>query len=110
MKDQSTLWVALIAAGCFVVACVTGLSALGRDATQVLYLLSAVVPSTIASLAALRASNRAKNSADNAADISINAAEHAANAAAAQASLKSSVQQLQAQIGGRRANDAGPNL
>lgn len=102
-KDQQTLVVVLVAAGCFVVACVTGLSALGRDATQVLYLLSAVVPATVGSIVAARNSRAAKDSANNAVD-------HAVDTSVAQSKLSAEVSQLRAQIGNRRTDDTGPNV
>lgn len=112
MKDSQTLIIAMVAAGCFVIACVTGLVALGRDATQVMYLVGTTLPGTIAGIAALRASNKARSSADNAAEVAsaagdaaLNAAEHAANSVAAQTKMSIEMSQLQARIGGRRATD-----
>lgn len=103
MKDQQTLWVAGIAAACFVVACVTGLSALGRDATQVLYLLSAIAAPTVASIFSARNAKQAKDSANNAVD-------HAVDNSVAQEHLKTQVDELRQQIGGRRASDNGTGL
>jgi len=64
--NQNTIIVALVCAACFLIACVTALVALGRDASQVIYLVGVTLPATVASLAALQASTKAHKSAQQA--------------------------------------------
>lgn len=66
MKNTNNIIIALVCAACFLIACVTALTALGRDASQVIYLVGVTLPATVASLAALRAGNKAHEAAQQA--------------------------------------------